>query len=238
MRALARDLKVSPAFVSNVLMGKKKIPFRLIEKLARVLDIDDQAVLSLKESYLPPDEALRQASRVKSKINKANKWKLGERANFNVLKQWYYIPILELTSCTGTNDSPVYIGQRLGLSAAVVEDALQDLLAMGLLQKSGKGRVRKTEALLKLASANSREDVRRFHAQMLEKAKTNLTEKTTEEDFKKRLITGITVTASQEKIEVAKKMLSDSLQEIAEFLTEEAGTEIYQIAAQLFPISN
>ena len=73
--------------------------------------------------------------------------------------------------------------------------------------------------MLRLASAKSQPEIRNFHKQMLKRAEEEL-KKTSPEDFERRLITGITITADPDKIEVAKKMLSDALHEIANLLGE------------------
>ena len=50
LRALARDLKVSPAYVSQVFNGKKPLPESRLAEIIRILDLDDIAVLQLKEA--------------------------------------------------------------------------------------------------------------------------------------------------------------------------------------------
>ena len=72
---------------------------------------------------------------------------------------------------------------------------------------------------------------------MMAKAQHELSEKNTESDFEKRLITGITLTASPEKIAEAKKKLAEALHDIANDLIEGEGTQVYHLAAQFFPLS-
>ena len=80
--------------------------------------------------------------------------------------------------------------------------------------------------------------VRAFHDQILEKAQMLLRNETSEDEFSRRLISGLVVTATPEKIEAAKKKLSEFLHELADELMEgEAGTEVYSLAAQLIPLT-
>lgn len=72
---------------------------------------------------------------------------------------------------------------------------------------------------------------------MMKKAQEELMKKHSDIDFEKRLMTGITFTASPEKIRDVKKKLSDALHEIANDLIDDNGTEVYQLAAQLFPLT-
>jgi Domain of unknown function (DUF4423) len=89
---------------------------------------------------------------------------------------------------------------------------------------------------LRMASAQSRSEIRNFHRQMLKKAGDELN-RTDAAAFERRLITGITTTANVESIAIAKKMLSDAIHEIATFLSSADGDEVYQIAVQLFPLT-
>ena len=72
---------------------------------------------------------------------------------------------------------------------------------------------------------------------MLKRADEEL-DRTSASAFDRRLIMGITFSANAEKIAVAKKMLADALHEIAGFLMEGEGNEVYHLAAQLFPLTD
>lgn len=226
LRALARDLGVSAPFLSNVLKGKKRLPKKLIEPVIRILDIDHETALLLKQES-PSWSETRGYGTVK--------WIPSEKKSLSILRHWYYVPIMDLTSCSNFDGRVETIAQRLSLSVAVVEVALRELLAAGLLEAKD-GRITKATRLMRLASSNSMDDIRTFHRQMLKKAQDELT-KTSTEDLHQRLISGITVTASPETIEKAKQMLHESLHEIAQFLCEGEGTEVYHLAVQLFPLT-
>jgi uncharacterized protein (TIGR02147 family) len=232
LRALARDLDVSPSFVSGLLSGKKKIPLSLIESLAKRLNIDPETTLEMQRQLLPKTTLTETLFK---KRKSKDQWQEGDKKQFSVLKQWFYVAILELVTCTGFDGTASYIARRLAIALPTVEVALRELQADGLLTLKN-GRVAKAKKHLKLSAAQSIQEVRNFHRQMLKKAEEELGNPALEA-FEKRLIAGITVSANPEKIAIAKKMLSDSLHEIASFLTDEEGTEVYQIAAQLFPLT-
>lgn len=227
LRALARDLAVSAPFISNVLAGKKGIPLAKLATLARLLDIDPQTLQEIKSQLV--------GAKTPSAPGPISSWEPSEKKHLSALRQWYYIALLEMTSCEGFKNDPKEIAAKLGVSHQSVEVALRELVSMGLLEQK-KGTLRKTTDHLRLGSLQALEDVRSFHRQMLGKAEKEL-HKTEAADFEQRLITGITVTASPEKIAVAKQMLSDSLHQIANFLIEEKGSEVYHLSGQLFPLT-
>lgn len=232
LRALARDLKVSPAFVSNILKGKKKVPPALIPELSRRLDIDSETALEITRQLSPQTVSVK--SSFKSPTA-SNHWEAEDKKSLSALRQWFYVAILELITCSDFDGSSKMISRRLGLSLASVEVAVRELQALGLLTiKSGK--IHKTKKHIKISSAKSIQEIRGFHRQMLKKADEELSE-TSPEAFERRLIAGITISADPAKIQIAKKMLSDALHEVANFLSEEPGSEVYHLAGQLFPIT-
>lgn len=227
LRALARDLGVSAPFMSNVLSGKKPIPLKKLDSLVRLLDIDPQTHQEIRSQLLVTERPLAPGP--------ISEWQPSEIKHLSILRQWYFLALLEMTSCEGFKNDPLDIGSKLGISPKSVEVALRELVFTGLL-KEENGSLSKTTRYLRLGSSQSLDDIRRFHRQMLEKAGETLC-KTDAADFERRLITGITITAPREKIAVAKKMLSDTLHQIANFLTEEKGNEVYHLSGQLFPLT-
>lgn len=232
LRALARDLSVSPAFVSNVFKGKKKLPRTLFSELSKRLDIDDMAASDLqKQLYTEIQHENPSPGASPSSLG----WKLADRSSFSALRQWYYVAILELVTCRTFEGSKESLSRKLGVSIQSVDIALRELQSLNLLVQKN-GRIEKTNEKIRLSSSKSLQEIRHFHRQMLDKANKEL-ELTSDEAFEKRLITGIMISAEPAKIKLAKKMLSEALHEIADFLTAEAGSEVYHLAAQLFPIT-
>lgn len=220
MRSLARRLDISPSFLSRALNGKKAMPVELQEKLAAALDVEPE-LLNKNEP---------------EKMMEAREWTLAEKDATRILRNWYYIPVLEFTTLENYDGSVSEIARRLGLSVQTTEITLRELTDLGLL-KSVDGRLMKTDSLLKFTSSKSVLAFRKFHDEMLEKSQETLRKATADEDFQKRLITGITITASDEAIQAAKQKLAACLHEIASDLAASPGTDVYQLSAQLFPLS-
>ena len=233
LRALARDLGVSPAFVSNVFSGKKKAPLKLVQKAAKVLDLDSVTVLEIRRQ-LQEHDPFADAPAAK-KAGAQTRWKPVSRKGLSALRHWYYLAAMEATSCKGFDGSAAYIARRLGLPPSTVEVTLRDLVALGLLEEKD-GKVRKPTRHLDIASAESKAEIRSFHRQHLRLADTEL-ENPDPAAFDRRLITGITVTADRARIEVAKKMLADALYEIGNYLSEGEPNEVYHLGAQLVPLT-
>lgn len=128
------------------------------------------------------------------------------------------------------------IASRLSLSPETVKVALRELHSFGLIEL-GNGLYKKTKSKIRFTSATSTQVIRKFHDDLMEQAQLILRKGGDEDEFQRRLITGITVTCSPEAMQAAKRKLSECLFEIANDLTSAPGTEVYHLAAQLFPLT-
>lgn len=234
LRSLARKLAISPSFLSRVLSGKKSVPGAILPKLGAELDIEPEVLSGLTQggaSLLAPRSRGRRP--VKTSLRD---WELAEPATQRVLRHWFYLPILECTTLADYDGKTETVARRLGLSLAVVDAAFRELRELGLLAERG-GRWVKSRKKLRWGSAKSLPAVRGFHDQMLARAQAELRREGAEGCYQKRLITGITVTTSPEQISGAKLKLAEFLHALANELSDGEGTEVYQLAAQLFPLT-
>jgi uncharacterized protein (TIGR02147 family) len=237
LRSLAAQVERSPSFLSRVLRGEKPLPFDLMLKLSSALDIEHEVVMNLKKGYQIAPAATALPAKGRAEMTAPLKdWGVAELKTFDILKQWFYLPILELTTLSNYDGSVATIARRLGLSPVTVEIALRELTSLSLLTLRD-GRLMKTRKRLRWGAAKSGAAIRQFHEQMLERAKIALRERTQTSDVEQRLITGITLTTTPDKIEEAKLRLSDFLHELADDLMAGEGTEVYHLAAQLFPLT-
>ena len=228
MRALAKRLDVSAPFLSRVLSGKKSIPPDFLEKLGRALDVEPELLAGLLQ-----DRVLKKGSEVSSP---ATDWPIADMQATQILRNWYNVPILEITTLANFDGTAATIARRLNLSLTSTEIALRELISLGLITVN-EGRYEKTDRKLRITSAKSLAAIRHFHDEMLEKSQIELRVAQSDAEFQNRLITGITVSASPERVQEAKRKLADFLHELADDLSATPGTEVYHLAAQLFPLT-
>ena len=238
MRSLARTLDVSPSFVSRILGGGRSIPYSMLSRLAEALDIDAEIFSKLKNLYLKEGGEISPPKRENLKVKTSlADWELPEKAAFLALKQWFYLPLLEMTTLKGFDGSSALIVRRLGLAKETVEVALRELESVGLL-KIEDGILRKVARKLRWSTVKFLPAVRAFHDQILAKAQNLLRHDTNPEEHTRRLITGHVIATTPEKIQKAKERLNDFLHELAEDLMDvEEPSEVYSLAAQLIPLT-
>jgi uncharacterized protein (TIGR02147 family) len=237
LRSLARRVEVSPSFLSRILSGQKPVPYPVLLRLESALDIEPEVFATIRQAHQLEETSTTVARKGMAEISsELSEWNLTSPATLRVLRQWYFIPMLEITRLAGYDGRPETIAALLRMPLATVTQAIAELKDMKLLVEEN-GMLVKTRRKLRIGSAKPNADIRRFHASMLERAQRELQLSVNEEDFERRLITGITISASPEKIAAAKQRLAECLHEIANELIEDKGTEVYHLAAQLFPLT-
>lgn len=236
-RALARDVGVSAAFMSKVLTGQKPVPASRLKKICKYLDMDINAETLLKQAMLfhslPSAEFQKIAEEGVSPLKMADYEPLS-RKKFSVLRNWYNIAILDLLTCD-VETSPKNIAKKFKLELGKVEIALKELEKEGLaVQEDGVWK--KTQLKMSFPTVNLQTEVNGFHKQMVKKSYEELS-KTKEESFESRLISGVTIAANPENIELVKKTIFAALAEVASQLSEGSCKEVYQFNVQLFPLT-
>lgn len=229
-RAFARDVGLSPAFASDILNGKKPLPFKHVKTFIRVLDMDQADAAKVKQSYVP--EGIRQSTTKSTKDNQQN-WKLANRAQLKILSQWYYLPMLDLCTCEGFQGN---FRELLGITSDEENDGVQTLLDLGLIKKSKNGDFQKTNVRIHFTSAKSKAEFRKYHGQMLKKSLLEL-ENTDEQRFLQRLIFGFSLALNSKGVAHFKKQLSDLIYQSIDEMNEDSCDQVYHLGLQFYPLS-
>jgi uncharacterized protein (TIGR02147 family) len=235
LRSIAKRLDVSPSFLSRILSGQKPLPFSLLKPLCLALDIEQEVAVTLQAAYLP--EAAERPKRGKAELESSlEEWDLVNAKSLLVLRQWFYLPILEFTTLENYDGDQNTMARRLGLPPPMVDIAIHEMKGLGLLVEKG-GKFVKAKKKLRWTTGKSVQQVRHFHDQMLERAQFELRNYVEAADIENRLITGITLTSTPERVRAMKGKLAECLHEIANELVEEDGSEVFHFATQLFPLT-
>jgi uncharacterized protein (TIGR02147 family) len=239
LRALARDLTVSPAFMSQLLAGNKKVPLKKLARLTELLDFDRPSVQALRRAIVAEshggEEIFRDSTEKKSRSDLLEFSPLPKKKG-SLFSKWYYVAVLDLMDCEDFQSDPQWIARRLGLFQNEAIEAIATLTALDLVAVRA-GKLRKKKNKIRFTTTQTLAEIRSYHRQMIQKALHELEFKTTAEDFTQRMITGGTLSIHRRDIERAQIRLSEFLHEfVAEFATDQAD-EVYQINLQYFPLS-
>lgn len=238
LRVLARDIKVSPSYLSEVFSGHKRISSSILKRLEKPLGLDEQTIVSIRKTLFV--ESLSDPSLMSEFANSTTesvqKFKPLSSKKYSLLHKWYYVAVLDLMTCSDFRSDIQWISRKLGLLTTETSEALQVLERLELIEIKNSVWQKKSKKV-RLSEANSQIEIRNFHHQMITKALKQLEYKTKPEDFERRLIAGITLAVNPRKLKRAKKKLNDILHEISLDLIDGECSEVYQLNFQFFPLT-
>ncbi len=214
--ALARDLGLSQAYLSQVMNRKRKLSVEQQMRIGEILGI----------SYLRPTPAKSKPFEFEVIQNTLEQEK--------ILKHWYHFAILELSQTRKLSDDPSEIAQILGISEIEARTATERLIAYGYLARQNK-RLRKTKLPFVFDAKQSSKALRELHQSRLDGARQEL-ERFTQPDVESRHFETLFIPSSRKKIERAKKLLYQFQKNLIRELMEDDPDEVFQLSLQLFSI--
>ena len=237
LRAFARDLEMPASKLSEVLRGLRQLSPQTAAKIASNLQLteDERALfLNLVVSRQTRNVAARvQAeNNLKSLVQGAEYGELGlER--FKIISDWHHLAILEMTELDEFESNPSWIAGRLGLSTAVVREAIERLLSFGLIARDEAGSLKQTQINLATPTGIPSREIREHHSQILMKAETALHEtEISERDFSAITLAfdPVQMPEVREELKKLRRRLSEKIQD------QTAKSRVYCLAIQFFPL--
>ncbi len=234
-RAFARDLNLSPAFLSQVLSGKRNLSEEKAVAIAECLKFNgqktDEFIASIRFE-LSSDEAYRKKV-LDEFFNRYPDFKDyfdTTLANFHPISDWYYFAVVELSKNKSIKLSPKSLHQRLGLSLEQAHEALETLEDVGLLVKEdGRYRAGKNAYLAEVINS---EDIRKFHKQHLRLAKVAA-------DYQKvseRSLSGTTMAFSKDKLSEAQELINKLHLDLMKLSDGDDVDSVYHLGVQFYQL--
>ena len=234
LRRFSRDLKVSPARISEILSTNCGLSMALAVKIATALDLETS-----EQNYFL-DLVRSQHSKVKSeKLEAKKRVDLMTRSQKTVLldeksgmlSEWYYLPLLELLILT-----PVVSDQKirtiLKLSDSELQNAKNFLISIGALGINTKGYWEKKQLHLKIQSQTPSEAIRNFHKDFLKRAQDAI-----EQPIEERKFLSGYISLRAKTLPKARKELEAFHQEFLTKYAASAADEVYCFSLQLFRLT-
>lgn len=221
LRAFARLLKTDPSTLSQFLSGKRNASTKIILKMCSALgaspDVQEKLVGKKSKNFDSHDNYVEMAMDV-----------------FHSMSDWYHIAILELASSENFNPSSAIIAKQLGITATEAFAAIERLKRLELLVEV-KGRLQKSDLNLTNFSPGITSSAHKsLQRQFLTKALDAVDNCPQEE----KDITAITMCINQDNLPEARKLITEFRRKMSAFLEDGKQTRVYNLAIQLYPISN
>lgn len=225
LRAMAKQISVSPAHLSQLLSGKRPLTVRVALKIAEKLDItpaDKTRMLNL---------AVNQKRDPKNRFKQIDFQVLSEN-EFSLISDWYYYAILSLSKLEDNQASAKWIASQLGIAFSDAKEAFEKLKMMGYIEEKDGKYFQSSKPLHSTRDVPS-PALRKFHKQNLDLAKDRM-------DLipvKFREFSSMTMPVSRKQLQRAKKLIHEFKIKLSNILERGAADDVYTLAIQLFPVT-
>lgn len=235
LRAFAQCLGVSPGELSEVMSGKRKLSLRNALKISSALGHSPEES-EVFFSLIKREIAARAGMELPADAagNALERRQLTQDL-FHLVSDWYCFAIVNLAETKGFRFETSSIARRLGISATEAKLALDRLFRVGLIERV-KGKIRVTPDFVLAPEGIPSAAVRKFHGQILEKAKASLET----QPMDARDIAGISFAVDPAQLPALKKEIHEFLDRLATRLDradKNKKTEVYHFETALFRLS-
>ena len=232
LRAFARQLKLSPGELSEIMAGKRHLSLKSALRTARALGLNQSETKQLLQmaqlgksldfkdrELLEPLNAQKVVQQISNDL-------------FHIVSDWYCFAILNLAECKSFKWNSQYIAQKLTISVHEARLAVERLERAGLVEtRQGKKRVVKDYVMT--GSGIPSEAVRNYHRQMLRKAQEALDFQAVDE----REIRGLGLPLDRKHLPSIKIDIKNFLDELAAKYSKGDKTEVYQLELAFFRLN-
>jgi len=223
VRAFARRVGVSPATLSLVLQGKRKVSRKLAERLGDKLALDPQESAEVLSAFRKRAEPAPAEAYTSLRVDQ-----------YQLLADWRAFAVLSLLRTKGFRPEPAWIARRLGISPEDARAVVERLVRLGMLRREA-GRLVRAEAKYKTTEDVANLSLRASHRQTLELAHASLDS----DPVGGRDFSWVTLPLDPALLPLAKKRIREFEDRLTEELERNGArpTEVYRLAVQLFPLT-
>lgn len=228
LRAFAKKTELSSGALSQILNGKRRVSFKIAQRLATRLAIDPQ-----ERAHLLNHFPQRHAPKSPRQKIASHQYLQLSADQFKVIGEWYHFAILSLINTKNFSEDTDFIARRLGVTSRNVKDGLDRLLRLGLITKNKNGKLKRSAVKFQTTDEISSPALRRSHSANLELAQKALDHI----PIQQRDFTAITMAIDPKKIPKVKEKIRAFQDDISQLLESGSRTEVYKFCIQLFPLT-
>jgi len=231
----------SPNQLQLIIQGKRNVTRQTLGLFTKILKLKRR-----EARYFEILVNMNQASTPEAKANYLKDLsdyykKHGDELKHNqyeYLLKWYYAVLRELVTTKGLKTERHALARRIGhgVTPRQVDEALDKLIALNLLIKDGKGKLRQSQAVVTTGNETKEAASYFYHEQMLKLALAALKKQMPDE----RNFSAITLACRKDDIPEIAQILNDCRQQVLSYLENRKtcdDEEVYQLNLQLFRVT-
>ncbi|MBL7688021.1 MAG: TIGR02147 family protein [Bdellovibrionaceae bacterium] len=246
LRAFARDLGVSPSYLTHLLRGSRKLSLEKAEVIADRLGLRGEgrgrfirhaaAESGVRLGARKVLDPLLSESIGRRDISPLSDFQSLTVEEFQSICDWQSLAVLEWMGCSETEKDIASIGRAFSMSQTEVIDTLSRLKELKLLVETPRGWTKRSMKLA-IPTINSRRPIRQFHRSVVGHALAVMETELADSDFQRRIVLSSTVAVNPDSIEVAKSRIGQFVGELTQSLSAGPCSEVYMVSIQLVPLS-
>jgi uncharacterized protein (TIGR02147 family) len=239
LRSFAKELGLSPAYLSQLIGKKKHLSAERRLEVARRLGLDDRGIryfytLTLLEQATSPEI---QATLQKQLHDLQHSYEdlSVDAEHFKAIADWYHVAILEMTYLDDFDGTPAKLAERLGIDELTAVEALVRLEKLNLIERDADGRAVKSNANHIFRATQRNTAFATFLRQMMELAWQAMDH----QPIPDRLVMSQTFCIDEGQLGEAKEITRQYMQRMAGlFDTAKKKTRTYQLNVQFFNLTD
>lgn len=237
VRTFARDLGVSPAYISQVLSYKRKISIEMGLKIRDRNFLDQNqcnVLIKLIELEHCKNSELKEVIRrqISDSLSEKIKKKYISYKNFSLISEWYNFAIIELLKTNHKPKSIEDIAKKFNISSAEALHSVETLLMLGYIKKDGLS-FTPDLGYYETGGVPSK-TIRRCHKQLIKKGMNAIDEQT----FSNRIIMARTIAFRKSDLSKVNEIIDRFYSEISELSVEGEFDSVYQVNTQFFQLDH
>ncbi|MDA8792037.1 DUF4423 domain-containing protein [Bacteriovoracaceae bacterium] len=236
LRAFARDLKIYPSQLSDILKSKSGLSGKKAYEIALQMGMcleDSLYFKALVEMEHGRNSVIvNQAKKFLESKDYAENFIRHSDDQFKIISEWYHFAILSVMELDRYDGTIKFIQKELGLEVKQVKQAMLRLCNLNYVEMIEQRFVVK-EVMLATTNEVPSKALKFFHRQHLQKSMSAIDEISVE----LRDITSMTMAIDVEKINDAKNMIKKFRRELCRFMEGGKKNSVYNLNIQLVPLS-
>lgn len=243
LRAFAQSIGLSNSQLSRVLNSKQGLSLEKAKNIAAQVGFSEEETdifclmvqATDARSKKERDEAHTKLEDIQ--IQKMTSKDLGLQ-DYEILRDWYNIAILELMDTHSFSGKPEWIAKQIGITPLLAEESIKKLLDIGVIE-SISGEIKKTQKILKINKSTPSDLMKNYYEQLLIKAKESIFLQSIDD----RHLSSVTISLDEQDIKTLNKEIDkfrSHFNSLAESLANKKGKKrknVYCLTTQFFKIN-
>ncbi len=242
LRALAKQINVSPAYLSMVFSGHRSLSAANLENLAGALglEVSEKSYLEwlLEIGEAKSDEDVLRALKKIQRFQGYRDVNAREIEVYEYLTHWQNVAIREMTALPDFQPDPKWIQKRLKNKVALkdIRESLDFLEKHGFIERDPDGKIQRPSKRIAGKTGVLKPALTKFHRDLLLQAVESLESTPSEE----RNISAHTAAIPKDKVAEAKRILDEAREKIFALTGDETpgNSEVYHFNFIAFPLTN